>query len=397
MDMNLSFSVLTANIISILLIGTLYLANRQKAEYDRDMRLLQQMMVTIGIANISDCCVYYLAGSSNIVIKVLVFLSGSGLFLGNVMIGYLWAKFIMVHMNIPFSDIRRNIYRTIGFISIVLLVINIFYPLVFSVSDGRYQRGFAYIIFLIFAAFYILDSLYLYVKRVKKNGSLKLFPVHIFLIPVILGVVIQAFFVEIAITWTSIAISVAGIMTALKNEIIFTDCLTGLYNRVYLEFLHKRACNKKDCWVSGIMIDLNGFKQINDNYGHAEGDLALCIVADLLRKSFSEYGVVTRYAGDEFVIMLNTTDDQLIQKIIKSAKKNFVTENEKSDKPYQLSASMGYAITNLSNETIDDFMNRIDEQMYQDKMKYYEHNDRRNSKLIISVILLVKFKFVYIF
>lgn len=380
MDMNLSFSVLTANIISILLIGTLYLANRQKAEYDRDMRLLQQMMVTIGIANISDCCVYYLAGSSNIVIKVLVFLSGSGLFLGNVMIGYLWAKFIMVHMNIPFSDIRRNIYRTIGLISIVLLVINIFYPLVFSVSDGRYQRGFAYIIFLLFAAFYILDSLYLYVKRVKKNGSLKLFPVHIFLIPVILGVVIQAFFVEIAITWTSIAISVAGIMTALKNEIIFTDCLTGLYNRMYLEFIHKRACNKKDCWVSGIMIDLNGFKQINDNYGHAEGDLALCIVADLLRKSFSEYGVVTRYAGDEFVIMLNTTDDQLIQKIIKSAKKNFVTENEKSDKPYQLSASMGYAITNLSNETIDDFMNRIDEQMYQDKMKYYEHNDRRNSK-----------------
>lgn len=380
MDMNLSFSVLTANIISILLIGTLYLANRQKAEYNRDMRLLQQMMVTIGIANISDCCVYYLAGSSNIVIKVLVFLSGSGLFLGNVMIGYLWAKFIMVHMNIPFSDIRRNIYRTIGLISIVLLVINIFYPLVFSVSDGRYQRGFAYIIFLIFAAFYILDSLYLYVKRVKKNGSLKLFPVHIFLIPVILGVVIQTFFVEIAITWTSIAISVAGIMTALKNEIIFTDCLTGLYNRVYLEFLHKRACNKKDCWVSGIMIDLNGFKQINDNYGHAEGDLALCIVADLLRKSFSEYGVVTRYAGDEFVIMLNTTDDQLIQKIIKSAKKNFVTENEKNDKPYQLSASMGYAITNLSNETIDDFMNRIDEQMYQDKLKYYEHNDRRNSK-----------------
>lgn len=380
MDMNLSFSVLTADIISILLIGTLYLANRQKAEYNRDMRLLQQMMVTIGIANISDSCVYYLAGSSNIVIKVLVFLSGSGLFLGNVMIGYLWAKFIMVHMNIPFSDIRRNIYRTIGLISIVLLVINIFYPLVFSVSDGRYQRGFAYIIFLIFAAFYILDSLYLYVKRVKKNGSLKLFPVHIFLIPVILGVVIQAFFVEIAITWTSIAISVAGIMTALKNEIIFTDCLTGLYNRVYLEFLHKRACNKKDCWVSGIMIDLNGFKQINDNYGHAEGDLALCIVADLLRKSFSEYGVVTRYAGDEFVIMLNTTDDQLIQKIIKSAKKNFVTENEKNDKPYQLSASMGYAITNLSNETIDDFMNRIDEQMYQDKMKYYEHNDRRNSK-----------------
>lgn len=61
----------------------------------------------------------------------------------------------------------------------------------------------------------------MYVKRVKKNGSLKLFPVHIFLIPVILGVVIQAFFVEIAITWTSIAISVAGIMTALKTRLFY--------------------------------------------------------------------------------------------------------------------------------------------------------------------------------
>lgn len=208
------------------------------------MRLLQQMMVTIGIANISDCCVYYLAGSSNIVIKVLVFLSGSGLFLGNVMIGYLWAKFIMVHMNIPFSDIRRNIYRTIGLISIVLLVINIFYPLVFSVSDGRYQRGFAYIIFLLFAAFYILDSLYLYVKRVKKWQFKIISSTYISNSCYIRGSY-SGIFVEIAITWTSIAISVAGIMTALKNEIIFTDCLTGLYNREYLEFLHKRACNKR--------------------------------------------------------------------------------------------------------------------------------------------------------
>lgn len=380
MNMNLQFSVLTANIISIILIGTLYLANRQKAEYERDIQIIHQMMLTIGIANISDCCVYYLVGSSNIVIKVLTFLSGSWLFLGNVMIGYTWAKFIMAHMNIPFSDIRRKLYRTIGLISIALLVINIFYPLVFSINGDSYQRGPAYIIFLIFAFFYILDSLYLYSKRVKKNGSLKLFPIHVFLFPVILGVVIQAFLVEIAITWTSIAISVAGIMTALKNEIIFTDCLTGLYNRVYLEFLHKRACDKKDCWVSGIMIDLNGFKQINDNYGHLEGDEALCIVADLLQKSFSEYGVVTRYAGDEFVVMLNMTDEQLIQNIIESAKKNFVAENEKNNKPYQLSASMGYALTNLSNETIDDFMNKIDEQMYQDKLKYYEHNDRRKSR-----------------
>lgn len=166
-------------------------------------------------------------------------------------------------------------------------------------------------------------------------------------------------------------------MTALKNEIIFVDRLTGLYNRVYLEFLQKQACKKKGVWVSGIMIDLNGFKQINDNYGHSEGDAALIIVADLLRKSFSEYGIVTRYAGDEFVVMLNTTDEQFIPELIERAKKNFQEENQTNDKSYQLSASMGYAVSNLVVETMDDFMNRIDKQMYQDKLVYYENHNRR--------------------
>lgn len=59
-------------------------------------------------------------------------------------------------------------------------------------SDGRYQRGFAYIIFLIFAAFTFWTAC-ICMLSVLKNGSLKLFPVHIFLIPVIFGVVIQAF------------------------------------------------------------------------------------------------------------------------------------------------------------------------------------------------------------
>lgn len=120
------------------------------------------------------------------------------------------------------------------------------------------------------------------------------------------------------------------------------------------------------------MVDLNGFKQVNDNYGHSEGDVALIIAVDVLRKSFSEYGVVTRYAGDEFVVMLNTVDESLVQVLIKNAKKNFEEENRTNDKPYLLSASMGYATTDLKVETIYNFMNRIDHQMYQDKLAYYK-------------------------
>lgn len=377
LNTNLSISVFTANIISLLLLGTLYFGNRQRMESDRDMPIVLRMMAITALSNVADCCVYYLKGNAGTFSKIILLLSGSWLFLGNIMIGYTWTEFITTHLDIPFSDTRKRIYKSGRWIGCLLLVINIFDPLVFNTRNGIYQRGPAYNVFLILAALYILDSLYLYAGYCKRVGTLKLFPVQVFLIPVVTGVIVQALFLEAAITWTSIAVAIAGVMTALKNEMIFLDRLTGLYNRVYLEFLQKQACKKKGVWVSGIMIDLNDFKQINDNYGHAEGDAALIIAADLLRKSFCEYGVVTRYAGDEFVVMLNTTDDQFIRKLIEQAKKNFEEENQTNDKPYQLSASMGYAVSNLSVETISDFMNRIDRQMYQDKLAYYGNNGYR--------------------
>lgn len=375
MNTNLSFSVFTANIISLLLICTLYLSNRQRINYDRDMRIVLKMMIITAVSNVADCFVFYLDGSSGMLFNIIVFLSGSWLYLGNVLIGYTWAQFLTTHLNITFTNIRKIVYQLGGLGASVLLVINVFYPLVFSDIDGIYQRGPLYSVFLILAFLYILDSMYLYIKCRKKVGTLKLFPVQVFLVPIIIGVVVQALFVEIAITWTSISVGIAGIMTALKNETIFLDHLTGLYNRVYLEFLQKQAYKKKNAWISGIMVDLNGFKEINDNYGHAEGDAALIITADLLRKSFSEYGVVTRYAGDEFVVMLNTTDEQLVKSLIERAKKNFEKENKTNGKPYSLSASMGYATSDLRVESIYGFMNRIDRRMYRDKLAYYNEND----------------------
>lgn len=377
MNTNLSFSVFTANIISLLLIGTLYLSNRQRMSSDRDMRIVLRMMVVTAVSNVSDCLVFYLDGSLSIFSRVLIFLSGSWLFLGNVLIGYMWAQFISTHLNIPFTKMRKTVYRLGGVVAVLLLVINVFYPLVFSNADGEYKRGPAYSVFLLMAFLYILDSMYLYARCRKKVGALKLFPVEVFLVPVAIGIIIQTLFVEVAITWTSIAVAIAGIMTALKNETIFLDHLTGLNNRLYLEFLQRQAYKKKNAWVSGIMVDLNGFKEINDNYGHAEGDSALIITADLLRKSFGEYGVVTRYAGDEFVVVLNTTDEQLVRKLIERAKKNFEEENKANSKPYILSASMGYAISDLSAEMLDAFINRMDHWMYQNKLAYYEENDRR--------------------
>lgn len=246
MNTDLPFSVLTANIISLLLLGTLYLSNYQKMNFGKDMRLVRRMMGITAIANVADCCVYYFNGTSNIFFRVLVFLSGSWLYLGNVLIGSTWAQFLMTHLNIPFTDTRRKLYRTGRLIACILLILNLFYPLVFSVQNGIYQRGPAYGVFLLLAILYILDSLHLYAACRKRTGVPTLFPVHVFLLPIVIGVGIQAVFMETAITWPSIAIAIAGVLTALKNEIIFLDGLTGLYNRMYLEYLQKQAYKKKN-------------------------------------------------------------------------------------------------------------------------------------------------------
>lgn len=79
-------------------------------------------------------------------------------------IGYTWARFIVIHMNIPFTDIRGKIYGIVGLVACILLMINIFYPLVFSNKDGVYQRGPAYSVFLLFAVFYMLDSLFFLIR-----------------------------------------------------------------------------------------------------------------------------------------------------------------------------------------------------------------------------------------
>ena len=113
--------------------------------------------------------------------------------------------------------------------------------------------------------------------------------------------------------FAAIAIEKAYYYRALKKMAI-TDSLTGAYNRGRFEQLLNREmdmCDRYGTPLSLLMLDVDGFKHINDNFGHSAGDGVLKCLAEILQQRVRKVDSVCRYGGDEFVVILpNTSREQ---------------------------------------------------------------------------------------
>jgi diguanylate cyclase (GGDEF)-like protein/PAS domain S-box-containing protein len=158
------------------------------------------------------------------------------------------------------------------------------------------------------------------------------------------------------------------------DELFFSanyDVLTQLPNRHYFfvrmdELSQNAAVQQEDFAL--VYMDVNDFKQINDNYGHDTGDHVLVAVAKRLLSSVLADEFLARIGGDEFTILIPgvKSNDQIIKRI-SQIKKAFTEPFCVAKQPLVLSISAGYAIFSRSENDIDTMIRNADLMMYQDK------------------------------
>jgi len=142
------------------------------------------------------------------------------------------------------------------------------------------------------------------------------------------------------------------------KELVYRDDLTGLLNRRFL----RKHLNAQD-WdpqtgtpLSILMLDVDRFKSINDNYGHTAGDKALIDLSSCLTNLFAGVGIVTRYAGDEFVVVLAGKGKREAVELAEKARKKV--------KEINLAVSIGVASFPADASTPDELIDAADTALY---------------------------------
>ncbi|MCB5189088.1 diguanylate cyclase [Methylobacillus caricis] len=154
------------------------------------------------------------------------------------------------------------------------------------------------------------------------------------------------------------------------NEIAHEDYLTGTLNRRGMDEALAREFSRADRFgmpLSIAMMDIDHFKQINDNMGHATGDQALAHLAAVIKESLRTTDVIARYGGEEFIILLPGTSEKDAISVITRAQREltrnfFMHENNR----ILITFSAGVA-ERLSGEDADAVIGRTDKALYQAK------------------------------
>ncbi|HJR62130.1 MAG TPA: GGDEF domain-containing response regulator [Gemmatimonadaceae bacterium] len=160
------------------------------------------------------------------------------------------------------------------------------------------------------------------------------------------------------------------VQSALR-QLALVDTLTGLYNRRGFFALAEHSVKLAQRTGRGVVLlfaDLDGMKQINDTFGHQEGDRAMLEVAALLRNTFRRSDIVGRLGGDEFAILALDAPPQVAEMLAARTIERVREANVSRERKYQLSLTIGTAVFDYARTpTLDHLLAEADRRLYEQK------------------------------
>ncbi|MBO5857149.1 MAG: GGDEF domain-containing protein, partial [Clostridia bacterium] len=246
---------------------------------------------------------------------------------------------------------------------------------VFSITDDNmYKRETLWIVPAVATIAYVVFGIgYVYSNK-KRINKYMIMPIALIMTPIFVGMLVQWLLPGTAIIAMVITISLVGFYATTQSESAYIDRLSGVYNRRYLDD-YLTGLNENDKYrrigktITGIMLDMDKFKQINDTFGHHIGDEAISQVGKILRDNLGKMNFAARYGGDEFIIITPMLDSDSIEALMQKLTEAADANNASGEYPYELSFSYGYAQFTVGKEKDSDgFMKRMDDNMYEYKV-----------------------------
>lgn len=368
-------TVYVTNIFGIVLIGVLLAGNLWRLrENSTENTYLLLILFFAFCGCILDPVAYTADGKPGTIARFLVYGGNTLLYLSDLFGTLFWLLFLAQHLQWRFSILHRNVLAGAMILGVAIAILNNFVPISFDVSlSNVYERKYGFWLYIVLDYGILIDSIIIYLICRRRGGLLKSFPILIYFIPLTAGVLTQAFFYGISVISASIAVSIAGVFASLHSERVFRDKMTGAFNYTYLEYLSMQYAKQKNPEITGLMLNINEFRRVNRELGHATGNKILRKTATIMRKAIGELGIIARYSGDEFIAILNTQNEIAISVCITRIKSGISEYNKR-----HLNQKISFCLCTLdydNSKGIDEFIDALSLAMQDEKLVYYSQND----------------------